>query len=84
MEVLQKCAQRVYDFHMKDVTEATPKGKACIVGQGVIDIPAILKMLVDMKFPYHVALEYEIHADAPMPGVMGFFDFMRRELAKLS
>ena len=81
VEVLQKCAKRTYDFHMKDVTEATAKGKSCIVGKGVIDVPPVLKELVKMKFPYHVALEYEVDETAPMPGMQASFEYMRKVLA---
>ena len=81
VEVLQKCSQRLYDFHMKDVTEATAKGKSCIVGKGVIDVPPVLKELVKMKFPYHVALEYEVDETAPMPGMQASFEYMRKVLA---
>jgi sugar phosphate isomerase/epimerase len=66
---------------MKDVTEARPLGKACIVGRGVIDIPAVLKALVKMKYPYHVALEYETDVSAPMPGMKASFEYMRKVLA---
>ena len=81
VEVLQKCSQRLHDFHMKDVTEATAKGKPCIVGTGVIDVPPVLKALVNMKFPYHVALEYETDRTAPMPGMKASFEYMRKVLA---
>ncbi len=81
--VMKECASRLYDFHIKDVTEATPKGKAIEVGKGVINTPAVLKVLVDMKFPYHVALEHELDADNPLPGVIASFDYMRREAAKI-
>lgn len=81
VEVTKKCADRLYDFHIKDVTEAAPKGGGIEVGQGVIDIPAVLKSLIDIKFKYHVALEYEANGDAPMPGLIGSFAFMRGVLA---
>ncbi len=80
-EVLRKCSRRLYDIHMKDVTEATATGKACVVGQGVIDVPAVLKALVNLKFPYHVALEYETDWTAPMPGMKASFEYMRKVLA---
>jgi len=51
---------------MKDVTAATPKGDSIEVGKGVIDIPGVLRALIRVKFSYHVALEYEAHADDPM------------------
>jgi inosose dehydratase len=83
VEVIHKCAKRLYDFHMKDVTEAVSKGKATEVGEGVIDIPAVLKTLVKMKWPFHVALEYEANANAPMPGVQESFAYMRGVLAAI-
>ena len=56
-------------------------GKPCIVGKGVIDVRALLKALVNMKFPYHVALEYETDWTAPMPGMIASFEHMRQVLA---
>ena len=83
VEVMEKCARRLYDFHIKDVTEATANGKPTEVGRGVIDIVAVLKTLVRMKFPYHVGLEYEAKADAPMPGVVESYAYMRGVLAAI-
>jgi inosose dehydratase len=79
--VIKECASRLYDFHIKDVSAATAKGGAVVVGKGVIDIPAVLKALVGMKYAYHLALEHEINADAPMPGIIESFDYMRKALA---
>ena len=80
---IEKCASRLYDFHMKDVTAATANGKAIEVGKGVIDIPAVLKALIRVKYSHHVALEYEANADDPMPGVKGSIAYMRRALADM-
>lgn len=79
--IIEECASRLYDFHMKDVTEATPKGKPVAVGRGVIDIVAVLKTLLKIKYPYHLALEYEDKADAPMPGMCESFGYIRGVLA---
>jgi len=81
--VIKKCASRLYDFHIKDVNEATAKGTSVVVGKGVIDIPGVLKTLVSLKFPYHVALEYEADADAPMPGILESYAYMRKVLAAI-
>ena len=82
--VINQCASRLYDFHMKDVTSAKPEGKGIEVGKGVIDIPGVLKALLKLKFSYHIALEYEANADNPMPGVLGSYAYIRRVLATLS
>jgi inosose dehydratase len=81
VEAIQKCASRLYDFHIKDVTRAAADGKPIEVGRGVIDIVAVLRTLVDMKFRYEVALEHEDKPDAPMPGVMESVAYMRGVLA---
>jgi sugar phosphate isomerase/epimerase len=81
--VMQQCAARLYDFHMKDVTEATAKGAPIEVGRGVIDIVAVLRALVGLKFGCHVALEYEAHADAPMPGIVESIAYIRGVLAAM-
>jgi len=80
---IEQCAKRLYEFHMKDVTAAAAEGKSTEVGKGVIDIVGVLKALLKLKWPYHVALEYEANADAPMPGVIESFAYMRGALAAL-
>jgi len=81
---LKECLPRLLDFHIKDVTAATAKGGPVEVGKGVIDIKGVLAALLEAKFPYHVALEYEAKADAPMPGIIESFDFIRKTLASIA
>jgi len=78
---IEQCAPRLYDLHMKDVTEAATRGKPIEVGRGIIDIVAVLKALVDIKYGGHVALEYEAKADAPLPGMTESFGYIRGVLA---
>jgi sugar phosphate isomerase/epimerase len=80
---IEQCANRLYEFHMKDVTAANPQGKATEVGKGVIDIVGVLKALVKINWPYHVALEYEVKSDNPLPGVTESFAYMRGVLAAI-
>jgi len=83
VEVIKKCAARLYDFHIKDVTSATPQGKAIEVGRGVIDIVGVLKTLVQVKFAGHLALEYEDKAQAPVPGMTESFGYIRGVLTAI-
>jgi inosose dehydratase len=83
VEVMNACAERLYDFHLKDVTAATPQGKAIELGKGVIDIPAIMKNFLRMKWPYHVALEHEVNSSNPMPGVLESFAYLRKVMATI-
>lgn len=81
--VINDCAARLYDFHMKDVTLATADGKPIEVGRGVIDIVGVLKALLAIKFTGHVGLEHEANGDAPQPGVLESFAYIRGVLATM-
>ena len=83
VEAIQQCAGRLYDFHIKDVTAATAQGKAIEVGRGVIDIPGVLRELIKVQYPYHLALEYEAKPAAPMAGMCESFGFIRGTLTGL-
>jgi len=82
--VMKQCARRLYDFHIKDVTAATPAGKAIEIGRGIIDIVGVLRALLGMRFADHVALEHELNADNPMPGMLESFAYVRGVLAALA
>lgn len=83
VDAIRQCGQRLYDFHIKDETEATPKGKPTEVGLGVIDIVGVLKALVELRYAFHVGLEYEARETDPMPGVLESFGYMRGVLAAI-
>jgi len=81
---IRRCAERLYDFHIKDVSEATPKGTPVVLGTGVIDLPGVLKALLDVGFSGHLGLEYERDADDPAPGMKKSLAYIRDSLAALS
>ncbi len=81
---IRKYAARLYDVHIKDIARdpAARLGYRNVpLGTGVIDVAAYLKALVDIKFPYHVALEYEAEPDNPVPGMAASYGFIRGFLA---
>ncbi len=84
VKAIRDCARRLYDFHIKDVTMAEPKGETVEVGRGIIDIAGVLKALINIKFSGHLALEYEIQPEDPMPGMIESFAYMRGILSTLS
>ena len=65
----EKYADRMLDFHIKDVSEASAKGDSVEIGRGVINIPKFLKILVKINYSGIVSFEYEKDADDPMPGL---------------
>ena len=76
---------RIFDVHIKDVypTEDHPEGTTCIMGRGNIDLVNFLKTVVDSGYNGTLALEYEADADAPLPGMMESFGFVKGVLATL-
>jgi len=78
-----QCASRLYDIHNKDLAEAAPKSKGVPLGQGVIDAAGFLKTLVKIRYPYHVALEYEVEENNPVPGISASIGFERGVLAAI-
>jgi sugar phosphate isomerase/epimerase len=83
VEIIHQCAARLYDFHIKDVTEPTAKGKSIEVGRGIIDIVGVLRALVEIPFQYHLALEYEDKETAPMTGMCESLGYIRGVLATI-
>ena len=78
--VASKHAARLYDIHIKDIDEATVKGKGVPLGRGVIDIVGLLKTLVKTKYTHHVALEFEGNAD-PVSSIAECIAFERGVLS---
>lgn len=74
---------RVHDVHFKDVTTATPEGKECICGRGVLDLPAYLAALLDVGYDRVVSFEYEPDANDPLPGLMESVGYVRGVLRML-
>ena len=74
---------RLFDIHIKDLADATAKESQVAVGEGVMPVRAIFQALIDTKYPGNVDLEYEIHANDPMPGVVESFAYMRGVLTGL-
>ncbi|RPD39993.1 sugar phosphate isomerase/epimerase family protein [Chitinophaga barathri] len=67
---------RIFDLHIKDVTEASNKGKATEIGRGVIDFAGLVKAMEKVKFAGVASIEYEKDMNDPLPGIAesaGFF-----------
>jgi sugar phosphate isomerase/epimerase len=83
VDSVEKYGDRLLDVHMKDVTEAAPKGKEIQVGRGVIDIPGFLRALVRVKYAGVVSFEYEPDPKDPLPGLAESVGYVRGVLAVL-
>lgn len=78
---IHEAGPRVFNVHMKDLTNFQSKESQVAVGEGIMAVKRIFEALVAIKYKGFVDLEYEIHPDDPMPGVIGSFAYMRGVLA---
>ncbi len=72
---------RLFNMHMKDLTDFHSKESQVAVGDGIMPVRGIFEALIKIKYQGFVDLEYEVHADDPMPGVTSSFAHMRGVLA---
>ena len=83
VQAIQEAGPRLFNVHMKDLTNFQDKESQVAVGDGSIPVPRIFEALIAMKYDGFVDLEYEIHPNDPLPGVIGSFAYMRGILAGL-
>jgi sugar phosphate isomerase/epimerase len=82
-EAAQKCADRLLDFHVKDVTSATKEGDTIEMGRGVIDIPKFVRTILKLGFAGTLAFEFEKDGSDPLPGLAESVGYLRGVLATL-
>ncbi|MFQ6035918.1 MAG: sugar phosphate isomerase/epimerase family protein [Sedimentisphaerales bacterium] len=81
---VERFADRLLDVHIKDVSQASAKGRAVEVGRGVIDIPKFIKTLLKIGYEGVVSFEYEKDADDPFVGLAESVGYVKGALAALS
>jgi sugar phosphate isomerase/epimerase len=74
---------RLFDVDAKDLKNATAKESQCDVGDGVLPIGPMFRELKKARYAGYVHLEYEIHADNPLPGMQKSIAYMRGVMAGL-
>jgi inosose dehydratase len=69
VSAIRKLEGRLYGIHLKDFDQPKGDAKGVILGKGRLDVLEVFKALKKVEFPADGALsiEYEEHADNPMP-----------------
>jgi sugar phosphate isomerase/epimerase len=81
VQAIHEVGARVFNVHMKDLTNFQSKESQVAVGEGIMPVKRIFEALSAINYKGFVDLEYEVHPDDPMPGVIGSFAYMRGVLA---
>jgi sugar phosphate isomerase/epimerase len=77
VEAIHAVGPRLFNMHTKDLTNFQSKESQVAVGEGIMPVREIFEALIATKYKGFVDLEYEIHGDDPMPGVISSFSYMR-------
>ena len=81
VQAIREVGPRLFNVHMKDLTNFQSKESQVPVGAGIMPVKKIFEALSAMKYKGFVDLEYEVHPDDPVPGVIESFAYMRGVLA---
>ena len=81
VQAIHEVGPRLFNVHMKDLTDFTAKESQVAVGEGQMPVRKMFEALMAARYKGFVDLEYEVHAENPMPGVISSFAFMRGVLA---
>jgi hypothetical protein len=81
VQAIHTVGPRLFNMHMKDLTDFQSRDSQVAVGDGMMPVRKIFEALIAEKYKGFVDLEYEVHPDDPMPGVIGSFAYMRGVLA---
>lgn len=76
--VMNHFKDRVHSYHLKDIDVdiGGTHGQEYIVGEGPLDLKAVLDLLREWNFQGPVSIEYELNKDAPM-------DDLRKTMANI-
>jgi sugar phosphate isomerase/epimerase len=83
VEAIREAGPRLFSVHMKDLANFQSKDSQVAVGVGIMPVRRMFEALAAVRYKGFVDLEYEIHPDDPMPGVLGSFAYMRGVLEGL-
>ena len=81
VQAIHEAGPRLFNVHMKDLTNFDNKESQVAVGDGIMHVRKMFEALIATKYKGFVDLEYEIHPEDPMPGVIASFAYMRGVLA---
>jgi sugar phosphate isomerase/epimerase len=83
VQAIREAGPKLFNVHMKDLTNFQDKDSQVTVGDGIMPVRKMFEALIAMRYTGFVDLEYEIHPDDPMPGVISSFASMRGILTGL-
>jgi len=84
VEAIIKCKDRLYDFHLKDISALGDKNTPIESGRGILNTKSILAALIKIKYQGLVGFEYEKDGKDPVPGLAESVGYVKGILAGFS
>jgi inosose dehydratase len=81
-EEVRTMGARNFGMHLKD--HDNEKHTDVVFGKGVLDVPAVLKALKDVKFKGMISIEYEANPDDPSPDVAKCLEIVKDSAKRLA
>ncbi len=81
-EQIRIMGARNFGIHLKDHDNKADTD--VVFGKGVLDVPAVLKALKDVKFKGHISIEYEAHPEDPSPDMKTCVDVFKEAVKTLT
>ncbi|MBQ9875197.1 MAG: sugar phosphate isomerase/epimerase [Thermoguttaceae bacterium] len=83
IQAVRDYSSRIFDFHVKDMTEWKPSGRGVICGRGSMDLLGLMRALIEVGYDRVAPFEYEIDENDPFPGFMESLGYVRGLLAAI-
>ncbi len=83
VEAVKTYKDRMNDLHVKDVSAPEAKGVTVEIGRGVINIPLLMKTLIEIGYKGIASFEHEKDAEDPLAGVAESMGYLRGILAAI-
>jgi inosose dehydratase len=81
---LVKYSSRIFDIHIKDVSQASKEGTTIEMGRGIIDIPGFVRTLQKINYSGMCSLEFEKDMKDSLPGIAESLGYFRGVCAALA
>lgn len=78
---VRQMGARNFGLHLKD--HDNERRTDVVFGKGVLDVPAVLRALREVKFTGYISIEYEANPANPSPDIRACLDVFREAVQKL-
>ena len=76
-KVTLEYGHRIYEMHIKDITEASAQARDCEIGRGIIDFEALVKALRTTRYQGKCSIEMEKDNTDPLPAIAESVGYLR-------